>query len=111
VIYPAKHGRPQESPWSMRQLSAYQRFDVNVGASKWIFLQLPEELKAQAMELASQYTYKKYSFGFLGQLHTMILSWTESSWMEYILWLEIKLAEKVRMDFPSDQILDSPKGW
>jgi hypothetical protein len=105
VIYPAKHGRPHESPWSLRQLSAYQKFDVNVGASRWIFLQLSEELQAQAIELASQYTWTEHSFGFFGQLHTMILSWTESNWMEYILWLETKLVEKVRIDFHSTEYL------
>lgn len=108
MLYPAKHGRLRQSPWSMRKLSIYQKLDINLGDSKWIFLQAPEEVQCTVTELASQYAPAQHSLVFLILLLTVVLSWTEANWVEYIQWLEKKLVEKARTNILLDIMLMLP---
>lgn len=83
-------------------MAIYQRFDHAKQTSRWIFVQLPDDL---AHELRDQ-------FFLLGEqdktsacdVHRQVFMLAEQEWRDYICYLDAELAALVR----SDRILHSP---
>lgn len=86
----------------MRQMAIYQRFDCVTKTSRWIFVQVPDDV---ADELRSQ-------LSLLGgedkisacDVHQRVFMVAEQEWRDYICYLDAELAALVRCD----RVLHSP---
>jgi len=91
IRYPAKHGREANDPWVIRQLLVYRKHYLASGASSWIFVQCPPDLRESILTSAA----------FSGDaVYSAALSFAVSNWREYINHLEEAVKKKVRVYIP-----------
>lgn len=94
--YPARHGRKSGCPFSIRQMAIYQRFDHVKKASRWIFVQVPDEF---ADELRSHLSLLGEQEKILAcDVHRWVFLIAEQDWRDYICYLDAELATLVRWD-------------
>ena len=93
--YPARHGRKSGCPFSIRQLAIYQRFDHVKKASRWIFVQAPDDF---ADELRSGLSLGGQGKLAAGSIHRQVFSIAEQEWRDYVCYLDAELATLVRCD-------------
>ena len=89
--YPARHGRKSGCPFSLRQMAVYQRFDHVKKASRWIFVQAPDEFSE---ELRSSFSSGEQMHPC--DIHRQIFSIAEQEWRDYICYLDAELETLVR---------------
>lgn len=88
-----KHGRKLSDPWSLRQAGVYHQqrgVSGNSSVSRWLFLNLPEQLK-----LLLQETYESNRDCCNMTLHADLLSTASINWNEYIEYLALELRNHV----------------
>ncbi len=89
--YPARHGRKSGCPFSLRQMAVYQRFDHVKKASRWIFVQAPDEFSE---ELRSSLSSGEQMHPC--DIHRRIFSIAEQEWRDYVCYLDAELEALVR---------------
>jgi len=92
ILYVSRHNRSLSDPWSLRQTGVYHQLSEEMKKSRWMFLNLPSQLKLQL----GSFIESRLDRCFL-VLHVKVLQTLASSWPDYIEYLRTELRKQVRL--------------
>ncbi len=100
------------NPWTIRQVAIYQKFDIEMLQSDYIFIRLSTLMQIELQNALQKDMEQRLGFMTRWEsAHLIILRTLNENWRQFICYLDEGISDIVKSCFVSADVLADPSKW